>query len=392
MKKIAVVTATRAEYGILRPLICRLQKDTEFELQFIVTGMHLSEKYGNTQVEIEKDKIPVFRKIPILEDGNSAYDVSVTMANALCRFAGYFRDEKPDMVIVLGDRTEILGICAAAMNEGIPIAHLHGGELTEGAVDDCIRHAVTKMSYLHFTASETYRNRVIQLGEAPDRVFNVGALGVENILHTQLFSYEDICREIGIPNDQKYVVVTFHPVTQEPGEEQHQTQELIAAMREKSGYFYLMTKANADAGGQRVNELLEDFSEKVPNAQLVSSLGMVRYLSALKYSEFALGNSSSGIIEAPALGIPTVNIGERQRGRLMADTIVQCEPEKEQILEAMDEAAVMPHKVSTLYGDGETSSKIVAILKNFLFYNKINLKKRFYDINLDIEKDKSCKI
>ena len=380
MKKIAVVTATRAEYGILRPLICRLQKDTEFEMQLIVTGMHLSEKYGNTQVEIEKDKIPVFRKIPILEDGNSAYDVSVTMANALCRFAGYFREEKPDMVIVLGDRTEILGICAAAMNEGIPIAHLHGGELTEGAVDDCIRHAVTKMSYLHFTASETYRNRVIQLGESPDRVFNVGALGVENILHTQLFSYEDMCREIGIPNDQKYVVVTFHPVTQEPGEEEHQTQELKAAMREKSGYFYLITKANADAGGQRVNELLEDFSEKVTNAKLVSSLGMVRYLSALKYSEFALGNSSSGIIEAPALGIPTVNIGERQRGRLMADTIVQCKPEKELILEAMDEAAVMPHRVSTLYGDGETSSKIVAILKNFLLYNKINLKKRFYDL------------
>lgn len=380
MKKIAVVTATRAEYGILRPLICRLQKDTEFELQLIVTGMHLSEKYGNTQVEIEKDKIPVFRKIPILEDGNSAYDVSVTMANALCRFAGYFRDEKPDMVIVLGDRTEILGICAAAMNEGIPIAHLHGGELTEGAVDDCIRHAVTKMSYLHFTASETYRNRVIQLGESPDRVFNVGALGVENILHTQLFSYEDMCREIGIPNDQKYVVVTFHPVTQEPGEEQHQTQELIAAMKEKSGYFYLITKANADAGGQRVNELLENFSERVPNAKLVSSLGMVRYLSALKYSEFALGNSSSGIIEAPALGIPTVNIGERQRGRLMADTIVQCKPEKELILEAMDEAAVMPHKVSTLYGDGETSAKIVTIIKNFLFCNKINLKKRFYDL------------
>ena len=380
MKKIAVVTATRAEYGILRPLICRLQKDTEFKLQLIVTGMHLSEKYGNTQVEIEKDKIPVFRKISILEDGNSAYDVSVTMANALCRFAGYFRDEKPDMVIVLGDRTEILGICAAAMNEGIPIAHLHGGELTEGAVDDCIRHAVTKMSYLHFTASETYRNRVIQLGESPDRVFNVGALGVENILHTQLFSYEDMCREIGIPNDQKYVVVTFHPVTQEPGEEQHQTQELIAAMKEKSGYFYLITKANADAGGQRVNELLENFSERVPNAKLVSSLGMVRYLSALKYSEFALGNSSSGIIEAPALGIPTVNIGERQRGRLMADTIVQCKPEKELILEAMDEAAVMPHKVSTLYGDGETSAKIVTILKNFLFCNKINLKKRFYDL------------
>lgn len=385
MKKIAVVTATRAEYGILRPLIYCLQKETEFELQLIVTGTHLSEKYGNTQVEIEKDKISIFRKIPILEDGNSAYDVSVTMANAICRFAGYFRDEKPDIVIVLGDRTEILGICAAAMNEGIPIAHLHGGELTEGAIDDCVRHAVTKMSYLHFTASEMYRKRVIQLGESPDRVFNVGALGVENILHTQLLSYEDMCREIGIPIRKKYVVVTFHPVTQEAGAEECQTQELIAAMKEKSGYFYLITKANADAGGQRVNELLEGFSEKAPNAKLVSSLGMVRYLSALKYSEFALGNSSSGIIEAPALGIPTVNIGERQRGRLMADTIVQCKPEKEQILEAMDEAAVMPHRVSMLYGDGETSSKIVTVLKQFLLNNKINLKKRFYDIDQDTD-------
>ena len=353
MKKIAVVTATRAEYGILRPLIYRLQEETEFELQLIVTGMHLSEKYGNTQAEIEKDKIPVFKKIPILEDGNSAYDISVTMANALCRFAGYFRDEKPDMVIVLGDQTEILGICAAAMNEGIPIAHLHGGELTEGAVDDCIRHAVTKMSYLHFTASETYRKRVIQLGESPDRVFNVGALGVENILHTQLFSYEDMCREIGIPNDQKYVVVTFHPVTQEPGEEEHQTQELIEAMREKSGYFYLITKANADAVG-------------IPSAGA----------SIIPLEEFPNANS----LYFNALGIQTVNIGERQRGRLMADTIVQCKPEKEQILEAMDEAAVMPHRVSTLYGDGETSSKIVAILKNFLFNNKINLKKKFYDL------------
>lgn len=379
MKKVAVVTATRAEYGILRPLIFRLKEEQEICLQVIVTGTHLSEKYGNTQVEIEKDGINIFRKIPILEEGNTAYDISCTMANALRRFALYFKEEQPDLVIVLGDRTELLGICAAAMNERIPIAHLHGGEVTEGAVDDCIRHAITKMSYLHFPATEEYRKRIIQLGEEPERVFNVGALGVENILHTPLLSYEEICKQAGIPKDRDYVVMTFHPVTLEKATARAQTEELLKAIEQQKDWFYLITMANADVGGDIVNQMLQQFAEKKENIKLVPSLGMVRYLSAVKYSRFVLGNSSSGIIEAPSLGIPTVNIGDRQKGRLMADTVISCEPRCEDIVDAMRLADRTEHRVSTIYGDGNTSEKIVTIIKDFLFHEKINLKKTFYD-------------
>ena len=379
MKKVAVVTATRAEYGILRPLIFRLKEEQELCLQVIATGTHLSEKYGNTQVEIEKDGINIFRKIPILEEGNTAYDISCTMANALRRFALYFKEEQPDLVIVLGDRTELLGICAAAMNERIPIAHLHGGEVTEGAVDDCIRHAITKMSYLHFPATEEYRKRIIQLGEEPERVFNVGALGVENILHTPLLSYEEICKQAGIPKDRDYVVMTFHPVTLEKATARAQTEELLKAIEQQKDWFYLITMANADVGGDIVNQMLQQFAEKKENIKLVPSLGMVRYLSAVKYSRFVLGNSSSGIIEAPSLGIPTVNIGDRQKGRLMADTVISCEPRCEDIVDAMRLADRTGHRVSTIYGDGNTSEKIVTIIKDFLFHEKINLKKTFYD-------------
>ena len=379
MKKVAVVTATRAEYGILRPLIFRLKEEQEICLQVIATGTHLSEKYGNTQVEIEKDGINIFRKIPILEEGNTAYDISCTMANALRNFALYFKEEQPDLVIVLGDRTELLGICAAAMNERIPIAHLHGGEVTEGAVDDCIRHAITKMSYLHFPATEEYRKRIIQLGEEPERVFNVGALGVENILHTPLLSYEEICKQAGIPKDRDYVVMTFHPVTLEKATARAQTEELLKAIEQQKDWFYLITMANADVGGDIVNQMLQQFAEKKENIKLVPSLGMVRYLSAVKYSRFVLGNSSSGIIEAPSLGIPTVNIGDRQKGRLMADTVISCEPRCEDIVDAMRLADRTGHRVSTIYGDGNTSEKIVTIIKDFLFHEKINLKKTFYD-------------
>lgn len=384
MKKIAVVTATRAEYGILRPLIYRIWQEKEFELQLLVTGTHLSEKYGKTVAEIEKDGIPIYKELPILENGNTPYDISATMANSIYQFANCFRNEKPDILIVLGDRTEILGICCAAMNENIPIAHLHGGELTEGAVDDCVRHAITKMSYLHFPAAEVYRKRIIQMGESPSRVFCVGALGVENILHTQLLSYEDMCKETGIEPEQKYVVVTFHPVTHEQGEEVQQTKELIESMKAHKEYFYLITMANADAGGDMVNELLGEFAQAQNNVRLVASLGMVRYLSALKYSEFVLGNSSSGIIEAPAFGIPTVNIGDRQKGRLMADTVISCIPEKNAIEEAMRQAGAMKHCRSTLYGDGDTSAKIIDILKDYLNNKKIDLKKEFYDLEYNL--------
>lgn len=382
MKIIGIVTATRAEYGILKPLIFRLKKETEFETRLYVTGTHLSPLYGNTQEEIEADQISIYKKIPILETGNGPYDISLTMANALKGFAEAFRGDRPSLLVVLGDRTEILGVCCAAMNEQIPIAHLHGGELTEGAVDDCVRHAVTKMSFLHFPAAEPYRQRIIQMGEAPERVINVGSLGVENILSAPLLDYETLCEEVGLPKNISYAVVTFHPVTLEKEPASEQVLPLIEAMRANDKYFYLITKANADAGGQAVNERLEEFARQTGNAKLVASLGMVRYLSAVKYSTFVLGNSSSGIIEAPALGAPTVNIGDRQAGRLMAETVISCRNAKEEILAAMRRAETVTRRPSRLYGDGHASERITGAIKAFLRQDHENLKKTFYDLEM----------
>lgn len=383
-KKIGIVTATRAEYGILKPLIVRLRRQPEFEVQLYVTGTHLEERYGNTIQEIEADGIPVSRKVPILEQGNRPYEVSLTMANALRGFAQVFLEEKPDLLIVLGDRTEMLGICAAAMDECIPIAHLHGGELTEGAVDDCVRHAITKMSYLHFPAAEVYRKRIIQMGESPDRVFMVGALGAENIKKAPLLTEDEIRRQCGIPQDKKYAVVTFHPVTMENGTEERQVQALIDAMEEKKEYFYLITKANSDAGGEKVNAMLGAYADQNEHVRLVDSLGMIRYLSSVRYAAFVLGNSSSGIIEAPALGTPTVNIGDRQKGRLLADTVISCDTTAEAIVEAICQAAITAHRVSDLYGDGETAEKIVCHLKEFFAQNSGQVHKQFYDLPQDV--------
>lgn len=386
MKKIAVVTATRAEYGILTPLLRTLQDDRDLELMLLVTGTHLSEKHGYTVQTILEDKFLVFRKIPILGEGNTPYDISITMAAAIEGFALCFHECKPDMLVILGDRTEMLGVACAAINERIPIAHIHGGEVTAGAVDDCIRHALTKMSYLHFTAADTYRDRVVQLGEAPERVFNVGSLSTENILRAPLLSESLLRSEIGIRPDIPYVVVTFHPVTLEDSSCRAQVLELCKAMEQRRNFFYLLTKANADAGGDAVNLALEEFCRTHGGAKLVNSLGMIRYLSALKYASFVLGNSSSGISEAPVLGTPSVNIGDRQKGRLMAETVIGCSPSCDAILEAMDKAAVMPHRPTRMYGDGDTSKKILSVLKMFLFEKKMDIKKGFYDMEDVVKK------
>lgn len=386
MKKLCVVTATRAEYGILKPLIVKLKKVPEWQTQLVVTGSHLVERLGYTYREIEKDGIEIFDKIPINTTGNTNYDISGTMANALVGFGKYFRNEKPDMLIVLGDRTEILAICAAAANEQIPIAHIHGGELTQGAVDDCIRHAVTKMSYLHFASAEEYRRRIIQMGEEPQRVFNVGALGVENILKEELLSRDALGKDVDFPAEQDYAVVTFHPVTLEKESANVQVRELFKAMKQKNDLYYLITKANADAGGNQINEFMEQEVVKYSNMKLVSSLGMKRYLSAVKYAKFVLGNSSSGIIEAPSLGVPTVNIGDRQRGRIMAQSVLSCETDCQSILNAMERA--MHRKQSMCgspYGDGSTSENIIRILKEYLNKDHIDLKKKFYDIKFPSE-------
>lgn len=380
MKKIAVVTATRAEYGILYPLIRRLLTCEQWDTRVVVTGTHLDEDFGYTCKEIERDGIPIDRKIPISEKGDDAYAVSKMMANALCGFGSYFQEEKPDLLIILGDRTEMLAIATAAMNEQIPIAHLHGGELTQGAVDECVRHAITKMSYLHFAATEEYRKRIIQMGEEPSRVFNVGALGVENIMHEGLLSRQELKESVDFPADTDYAVVTFHPVTLEHETAEQQVRELLEAMKQRADLFFLITKANSDAGGRKINELLEHETANCSNMKLVASLGMKRYLSALKYARFVLGNSSSGIIEAPAMQIPTVNIGDRQKGRMMAESIINCQPDRASILSAMDQAMDMQGRsFENPYGDGNTSEKIVEVLQSFMKLDQVNLKKRFYD-------------
>lgn len=381
MIKIAVISATRAEYGILKPLIKKLNDDSKVELQFLVTGTHLSEKYGNTQTEIEKDGFAIFKKFPIITRGNTSVDISVIMSNAIQLFARYFYTEKPKCVVILGDRTEMLGICAAAMIVGIPIVHLHGGELTEGAVDDCVRHAITKMAYLHFASTEVYRRRIIQMGESPERVFNVGALGVENVLNVPLLEKNDIYKNIGIPINKKYALVTFHPVTMEKDSGKEQVKNLISAMSEKKDFFFLITKANADVGGDIINLMFEEYTRQSTNTKLVASLGMLRYLSALKHATFVLGNSSSGIIEAPSLGTPTINIGERQKGRLMANSVINCSPTKNDIVKAIEIAEKMEHIPSFLYGDGRASDKIAEIIIKTFSKRDLNLKKKFYDIN-----------
>ena len=382
--KICVVTSTRAEYGILKPLIKRIFDDRDLELNLVVTGTHLVEKHGMTVNEIKRDEFPISHEIPILEEGNSAYDISLTMANAIKGFAECFRDDRPDMVVVLGDRTEMLGIASAAMNERIPIAHIHGGEVTEGAVDDCVRHALTKMSYLHFTSTREYQKRVIQLGENPERVYCVGALGAENILTQPLWSEEMLRRDLGIDDNKPYVVMTYHPVTLEDNTVEQQIHELEAAIDSHPELFFVLTAANADAGGDVANRLLKEFADSHNNAIFVVSLGMIRYLSAVKYASFVLGNSSSGILEAPVLGTPTVNIGDRQKGRLQADTIINCKASKDDICIAIERALNMPHKATDMYGDGTTSEKIVQVIKDYLQSNKIDLKKHFYDIGKEV--------
>lgn len=380
MKKIAIVTATRAEYGILKPFIKKVYDDPELELNLIVTGTHLSKKHGMTINEIKKDGLPISCEIAILEEENTPYDISVTMANAIEGFAKYFKDDRPDMVVILGDRTEMLGVASAAMNERIPIAHIHGGEVTEGAVDDCVRHALSKMSYLHFVATEDYRKRVIQLGENPSRVYNVGTLGAENILTQPLWSEEDLRQDLAIPEDMPYVVMTYHPVTLEDNTVKNQIEQLLDAMECHPELFYIITAANADTGGDEANLLLKRYAAVHNNAIFVISLGMVRYLSAVKYASFVFGNSSSGILEAPVLGTPTVNVGDRQKGRLQTDTIINSDEKCENIKRAMDKAISMHHKSTDIYGDGHTSEKMIDIIKEYLMNDKIDLKKTFYDI------------
>ena len=390
VKNICVLTATRAEYGLLKNVILKLREEPAFRVSVLVTGMHLEKAFGATCREIEEDGIPVPAKIPILSGKDGAVGMSETMAEALVRFGLFFAENRQDLLVVLGDRDETMAVCIAAMNEQIPIAHIHGGEVTEGAIDDAIRHSISKMSFLHFTSTEMYRRRVIQLGEHPDRVFCVGALGVENIFGQNLLTRPELEKSIGFSLGEKYCLVTFHPVTLDEGAGTEQTEEVLQAMDQMPEFRYLITKANADAGGREINRLLETYAgTRCDRVYLTESLGMIRYLSAMKYCSMVIGNSSSGILEAPAMGVPTVNIGDRQRGRIQADSIINCRPVSSEIKEAMRRAGTEEIRerirVQHLpYGDGNTSGRIVDRIREWLAgegTGRIDLKKSFYDVD-----------
>ena len=384
-KRICVLTGTRAEYGLLKRVILKLKVIPELDVRVVVTGAHLSPEFGLTYQEIEKDRISIDEKIEILLSGDTAASISKSMGLAIIGFADYLAKSAPDMLLVLGDRYETLSVCCAAMNQRIPIAHLYGGETTEGAVDESIRHAITKLSYLHFTSTEQHRNRVIQLGEQPERVFCVGSLGIENILQEELLSKSELEIALDFKLDKPYAVVTFHPVTLEENNSADQFKALLSACFNHKEMKFIFSKANADTNGRIINEMIDAFVEKYDNAIAFDSLGMVRYLSALKYSVMVMGNSSSGLVEAPSLGIPTVNIGDRQKGRLQSDSVINCQPILGEIEKAMsfaltEEVQTRAKKTVNPYGNGEASEKIAETIKDFLLTKTIDLKKRFFDL------------
>ncbi len=388
LKKAAVVTATRAEYGILKNVIDKIEKSDQLDLCLMVTGTHLVSEYGMTVEEIEQDGYPIAEKIDVLMASDTPASVSKTMGLAMISFAEAFERQKPDCLVVLGDRYELVSVCSAAMNAGIPIMHISGGETTQGAIDESVRHCITKMSYLHFPACETYRKRIIQLGEEPERVYNFGDVGVEAVRLIPEMTKPELEHSIDFLLDKPYMSVTFHPVTLEVHEAERQMQELLDALDTFRDMKFVFTKANADAGGRKINEMIDTFVSGHDNCAAFASLGIRRYINLLRFSDGIVGNSSSGIVEAPALGIPTINIGNRQKGRLQADSIINCTPDKEEIMGAVRKSQTKEfrerarHTVNP-YGDGNTSEKIVQTITEYLYQDKICLEKKFYDVDFD---------
>lgn len=388
MKKIiSVLTATRAEYGLLKPIIAKLNTVEEFDIRIVVTGAHLSPEFGLTYKEIEKDGFIIDENINILLSLDTPSSISKSMGLAMISFADYFEKLNPDLLVALGDRYETLAVVATAMNQRIPIAHLYGGETTEGAVDESFRHAITKLSYLHFTSTDEYRKRVIQLGEHPNRVYAVGAIGIENILNEKMLTKVELENELEICLEKPYAVVTFHPVTLESDSSENQIESLLEVCKEYKNLYFILTKANADVEGRIINHLIDKYVGENDNFVAFKSLGTRRYLSALKYCSMVIGNSSSGLVEAPSFGIPTINIGDRQKGRLQASNVINCEPTKNSIRQAIEIAlskdfTQKAKKTINPYGNGDTSDKVIEVLKEYLLNSKIDLKKKFYDLEV----------
>ena len=384
MRKICVITGTRAEFGLLRPLIELIANDKELQLQLIATGMHLSPEFGYTLNEITEAGFMVDKKVECLLSSDSSIGVSKTIALAISGFADVLAELTPDLVVVLGDRTEILGAVIATAMVNIPIAHLHGGETTEGAYDEAIRHSITKFSHLHFTSTEAYRKRVIQLGEHPDTVFNVGAIGLDAIKKLPLLDKASFEQAIGFKLKERNILITYHPVTLEKEAPIETFENILTALDELTDTALIFTHANSDKNGRIINRMITEYvSSHKDKAVEFKSLGQLRYLSALQYVDFVIGNSSSGILEVPAFYIPTINIGDRQKGRICNESVINSnnslEDIKKSITFALDKTfREKIQQQELLYGNGTAAGKILQIIKE---HNHISIKKSFYNID-----------
>jgi UDP-N-acetylglucosamine 2-epimerase (non-hydrolysing)/GDP/UDP-N,N'-diacetylbacillosamine 2-epimerase (hydrolysing) len=384
MRKICVVTGTRAEYGLLSNLMRLIADDSDLQLQIIATNMHLSPEFGLTYKEIEADGFHIDKKVEMLLSSDTANGTTKSVGLATIGFADAYEDLNPDLLIVLGDRFEMLAAVTAALFYKIPVAHLYGGEITEGAYDDAIRHAITKMSHLHFTSTEEYRNRVIRMGENPDDVFYVGAIGIDNIRHEALLSKSELEKSLDFRITDKTLLITFHPVTMEENTAGEQCRNLLQVLEEYSDYTILFTQPNADTNGRIITQLIKEFVDKNSSrSRLYASLGKLRYLSVLQFVKAVVGNSSSGIAEAPSFGIPTINIGDRQKGRIQAASIVNCSADYQDIKHAFDIALSdsflqSVRTVKNPYEKKDTAKHVFEVIKTFPLENLC--KKEFHDI------------
>lgn len=383
--KICIATGTRAEYGLLKPLIEKISADPLFTLQLLVTGAHLSPEFGLTYKQMETDGLTIDEKVEMLLSSDTPEGITKSMGLGMIGYADALKHLQPDLLVILGDRYEMLALASTALIFRIPIAHIHGGEVTEGAYDDAIRHSITKMSALHFTSTETYRQRVIQLGEQPDRVFNVGAIGLDNFKLLKLLSKEEIEKELNIHFQKFNYLVTFHPETLSNQSVEEQFNELLEAIDKQKDSFFIFTKANADTDGRIINRMIDKYVSLNSNKSAVfTSLGTLRYLSVMRIIVAVVGNSSSGIGEAPFAKIATINIGNRQKGRIQANSIINCKADQKEITNAFniiksDEFRKKVKATINPYGKGNTSKQIISVLKKFELDSLRT--KSFYDIN-----------
>jgi GDP/UDP-N,N'-diacetylbacillosamine 2-epimerase (hydrolysing) len=385
MRKICVITGTRAEYGLLRWVMQGIRDDTELKLQVIVTGMHLSPEFGLTYQSIEQDGFQIDRKVEMLTSSDTPVGVAKSMGLGLIGFADALHELQPDLIVVVGDRFEIFSAVSAALVARIPVAHIHGGEATEGLIDEAIRHSITKMSHLHFVAAEPYRQRVIQLGEQPSHVFLVGGLGVDNIKRLTLLDRRALEKSLNFKLGPKSLLITYHPVTLDAASAENEMEELLAAFSDLKDTSLIFTMPNADTGGRMITKLVEEFVEKNSNARAYNSLGQLRYLSCLAQVDGVIGNSSSGLLEMPSFKKGTINIGDRQRGRLQAESVINCEPKRQDINAALEilyskDFQKKLKKAHNPYGEGGASEAIVSVIRGAALEGV--LKKYFFDTKI----------